>query len=75
MAVRYYISLKTVLWWPCIIVKHLIYAFNFAGNELERALKSIKREDVVQKCMYNVEVIQDQVEMAAAKVAMDQSGK
>ncbi|XP_052685796.1 uncharacterized protein LOC128165370 isoform X39 [Crassostrea angulata] len=44
------------------------------GNELERALKSIKREDVVQKCMYNVEVIQDQVEMAAAKVAMDQSG-
>lgn len=55
--------------------KHLIYAFNFAGNELERALKSIKREDVVQKCMYNVEVIQDQVEMAAAKVAMDQSGK
>lgn len=46
----------------------------FSGNELERALKSIKREDVVQKCMYNVEVIQDQVEMAAAKVAMDQSG-
>lgn len=37
-------------------------------------MKSIKREDVVQKCMYNVEVIQDQVEMAAAKVAMDQSG-
>lgn len=55
--------------------KHQIYVFNFAGNELERALKSIKREDVVQKCMYNVEVIQDQVEMAAAKVAMDQSGK
>lgn len=54
--------------------KHQIYAFNVAGNELERALKSIKREDVVQKCMYNVEVIQDQVEMAAAKVAMDQSG-
>lgn len=56
--------------------KHQIYAFNFAGNELERALKSIKREDVVQKCMYNVEDIHvDQVELAAAKVAMDQSGK
>ncbi|XP_056019553.1 ankyrin-2-like isoform X16 [Ostrea edulis] len=44
------------------------------GNELERALRSIKREDVVQKCMYNVETIQDEVELAAAKVAMDQSG-
>nr|XP_022319720.1 ankyrin-2-like isoform X17 [Crassostrea virginica] len=44
------------------------------GNELERALRSIKREDVVQKCMYNVECITDEVELAAAKVAMDQSG-
>lgn len=49
--------------------------FFFTGNELERALRSIKREDVVQKCMYNVECITDEVELAAAKVAMDQSGK
>ncbi|XP_062581043.1 ankyrin-2-like isoform X28 [Saccostrea cucullata] len=44
------------------------------GNELEKALRSINREDVVQKCMYNVEMVQDEVELAAAKVAMDQSG-
>jgi ankyrin len=49
--------------------------FFLTGNELERALRSINREDVVQKCMYNVETIQDEVELAAAKVAMDQSGR
>lgn len=45
------------------------------GNALEKALTRINREDVVKKCMYNVETVQDEVEAAAARVAMDQSGK
>ncbi|KAL3877007.1 hypothetical protein ACJMK2_034767 [Sinanodonta woodiana] len=44
------------------------------GNALERALRQINREDVVKKCMYNIERVEDEVERAAAKVAMDQSG-
>ncbi|XP_025112023.1 ankyrin-2-like isoform X44 [Pomacea canaliculata] len=44
------------------------------GNALEVALQKINREDVVRKCMYNVEVVDDEVEAAAARVAMDQSG-
>ena len=48
---------------------------NFAGNELERALKRIGREDVIRKCMYNVEEVTDEVERAAAKVQLDQAGK
>ncbi|XP_076454790.1 uncharacterized protein LOC143289416 isoform X40 [Babylonia areolata] len=44
------------------------------GNALENALQRINREDVVKKCMYNTEVVDDEVEAAAARVAMDQSG-
>ncbi|OWF56525.1 Ankyrin-2 [Mizuhopecten yessoensis] len=44
------------------------------GNALEKALTRINREDVVKKCMYNVETVEDEVEAAAARVAMDQSG-
>ena len=35
----------------------------------------MNREDVVKKTMYNVEVVQDEIEAAAERVAMDQSGK
>ncbi|KAL8597428.1 hypothetical protein ACOMHN_050926 [Nucella lapillus] len=45
-----------------------------SGNALETALQKINREDVVKKCMYNTEVVDDEVEAAAARVAMDQSG-
>ncbi|XP_076460003.1 uncharacterized protein LOC143293050 isoform X8 [Babylonia areolata] len=44
------------------------------GNALETALQKINREDVVKKCMYNTEVVNDEMEAAAARVAMDQSG-
>ncbi|KAK7506475.1 hypothetical protein BaRGS_00002587, partial [Batillaria attramentaria] len=44
------------------------------GNALESALQKINREDVVKKCMYNTELVDDEVEAAAARVAMDQSG-
>lgn len=45
------------------------------GNALETALQKINREDVVKKCMYDTEVVDDEVEAAAARVAMDQSGQ
>lgn len=46
----------------------------FAGNELERALRKIGREDVIHKCMYNIEEVTDEVEKAVAKTHLDQSG-
>ena len=42
---------------------------------MERALIQVNREDVVKKTMYNVEVVQDEIEAAAARAAMDQSGE
>ena len=45
------------------------------GNALENALRAVGREDVVKKAMYNVEVAEDEIEQAAARAAMDQSGK
>ncbi|XP_076327360.1 uncharacterized protein LOC143234139 isoform X6 [Tachypleus tridentatus] len=44
------------------------------GNSLEKALRKIGREDIVNKCMFNVEVITDDVEKAVAKAHLDQSG-
>lgn len=54
---------------------HFFLFVCFTGNALEVALQKINREDVVRKCMYNVEVVDDEVEAAAARVAMDQSGE
>ena len=47
------------------------------GNDLERGLRKINREDVIRKCMYNIEEVTDEMEMAAAKVQLDsdQAGK
>lgn len=45
------------------------------GNELERALKKIGRQDVVDKCICNVEMVTDDMEKALAKIHLDQSGK
>ena len=47
---------------------------NVTGNELERALRKIGREDVIRKCMYNVEEVMDPVERAVAKTQIDQAG-
>lgn len=47
----------------------------FVGNALENGLRQVGREDVVKKTMYNVEVVQDELEAAAARAAMDQSGE
>ncbi|XP_076361987.1 uncharacterized protein LOC143252947 isoform X19 [Tachypleus tridentatus] len=44
------------------------------GNNLEKALRKIGREDIVNSCMFNVEIVTDDVEKAVAKVHLDQSG-
>ncbi|XP_075216189.1 uncharacterized protein LOC142321739 isoform X3 [Lycorma delicatula] len=44
------------------------------GNNLEKGLRSINREDIVNQCIYNVELVTDDVERAVAKVHLDQSG-
>ncbi|XP_022249625.1 ankyrin-2-like isoform X3 [Limulus polyphemus] len=43
------------------------------GNSLEKALREINREDIVNRCMVNVKVVTDDVEKAVAKVHLDQS--
>jgi hypothetical protein len=40
------------------------------GNALERALRKCDREDVVNKCMFNVELVTDEMEQSAAKAAL-----
>lgn len=37
-------------------------------------MKAIHREDIVQQCIQNVELVTDDVERAVAKVHLDQSG-
>ncbi|XP_066256212.1 ankyrin-3-like isoform X3 [Euwallacea similis] len=44
------------------------------GNQLERALTKIGRQDIVDKCICNVEMVTDDMEKALAKVHLDQSG-
>ncbi|GAB6028396.1 hypothetical protein CHUAL_002561 [Chamberlinius hualienensis] len=44
------------------------------GNVLEKALRKINREDIVEQCIFNVELVTDDVEKAVAKVHLDQSG-
>lgn len=69
----------SVVLWRIVSVKNVglftLHFVCFTGNALEVALQKINREDVVRKCMYNVEVVDDEVEAAAARVAMDQSGE
>jgi ankyrin len=45
-----------------------------AGNTLEKALRKINREDIVNQCVFNVELVTDDMERAVAKVQLDQSG-
>ncbi|XP_043478904.1 ankyrin-2-like isoform X4 [Leptopilina heterotoma] len=44
------------------------------GNTLEKALQKIGRDDIVKKCIFNVELVTDDVEKAVAKVRIDQPG-
>jgi len=39
---------------------------NATGNELERALKCISREDIINQCMHNVEEVTDEEEKQQA---------
>lgn len=41
---------------------------------MEKGLRNINREDIVKQCIYNVELVTDDVERAVAKVHLDQSG-
>ncbi|XP_050296421.1 ankyrin-3-like isoform X1 [Anthonomus grandis grandis] len=47
---------------------------NATGNQLERALDKIGRQDIVDKCIFNVEMVTDDMEKALAKIHLDQSG-
>ncbi len=42
------------------------------GNALERALRKCDREDIVNKCIFNVELVTDEMEQSAAKAALHQ---
>lgn len=57
--------------WNCVLKEK---KFLFAGNTLEKALQKIGREDIVKKCIFNVELVTDDVEKAVAKVRIDQPG-
>lgn len=41
------------------------------GNELERALKRINREDIINQCMHNFEAVTDEDEKRQAMVCLD----
>jgi len=44
---------------------------NATGNELERALKRIEREDIINQCMRNVEEVTDEAEKQQALVFLE----
>ncbi|KAK9507234.1 hypothetical protein O3M35_007140 [Rhynocoris fuscipes] len=44
------------------------------GNKLEKALREIGRDDVLDKCVRDMQVITDDIEKAVACVNLDQSG-
>jgi ankyrin len=50
------------------------YGNEATANVLEKALKEINRDDVVKKCIYNIDSIDDELEKAFAKTQMDTSG-
>jgi len=41
------------------------------GNTLEKALRKIGREDIVNQCIFNVELVTDDLEKAVAKVQLE----
>merc|ERR1711915_505721 len=47
---------------------------SITGNALEKGLRKINREDIVTQCIFNVELVTDDIERAMAKAHLDQSG-
>ncbi|XP_055383981.1 ankyrin-3 isoform X2 [Condylostylus longicornis] len=45
-----------------------------SGNLMRQALQKIKRPDIVDKCIFNLELVTDDMEKAVAKMQLDQSG-
>ena len=45
-----------------------------SGNELEKALRAANRDDVVDKCMFNVERVTNRFEQRIANTQMEESG-
>ena len=41
------------------------------GNGLERALRKCDREDIINKCIFNVELVTDESEKHVAEEALD----
>lgn len=41
---------------------------------MEKGLNKIGRDDIVKKCIFNVELVTDDVEKAVARVRLDQPG-
>ena len=41
------------------------------GNSLERALRKCGREDIINKCIFNVELVTDESEKHVAEEALD----
>ena len=41
------------------------------GNALERALRRCDREDIINKCIFNVELVTDESEKNAAEEALE----
>lgn len=48
---------------------------NASGNVLERALKCIRREDIIHRCIRSVEEVTDVSEKQAAKAQMISLGE
>ena len=58
----------------CLEIQSDMDIIDDAGNELERGLKKIGRDDVIDNCIYNVEEVTDEVEQAVANFELEQTG-
>ena len=58
----------------CVDIQSDRVVIDDAGNELERGLKKIGRDDVIDTCIYNVEEVTDEVEQAVANFELEQTG-
>ena len=67
---------KIYIYVICIILFLLIFyiLFQATGNTLEKGLRKIGRDDIVNQCIFNVELVTDDIEKAMAKAHLDQSG-
>lgn len=57
-----------------ILSSLLFFNIQASGNTVGKALRKINREDIVKQCIFNVEVVTDDIERAMAKAHFDQSG-